>query len=136
MTRTTASLAFVLALTGLTGIAAPAQKPRISYESLSLNTRQEIYAALLAAQNRAIKEARAKYPNPDPSRPGYNASRAGDIVVKQTELQQSLMRKYVRGVVDKYNITQFTAQRIAAQGMREHWPTSASVPASGRTDGK
>ncbi len=107
---------------------------KASLESLSLDTQKKVFAALIAAQNRAVEEARAKYPNPDPSQPGYNAAKAGDIVIKQTELQQSLTRKYVRAVADKYNITQFTVQRIAAAGMREHWPTSPSVSSSGQSN--
>jgi len=83
-------------------------------ENLPIDVRKKIFYEVCEAENRAIKEAKAKYPFSGT----LNKEEAGN----RSEMHWDLMKKYRKEVWDEYNISEDQGVEIGGEGIDNHWP--------------
>ncbi|MCC6798197.1 MAG: thermonuclease family protein [Candidatus Hydrogenedentes bacterium] len=74
---------------------------------LSEASRRAVFHAIVAAEDRAMKEAMASVPNSE--------------IMKQIELERALQTKYKQAVAREYGVTDEQMREIAVEGVKNGW---------------
>lgn len=91
---------------------------------LSESKRKEIYTALVKSEDKAHKEAEAKYPM-DSSKIPFSQLKNYDFAgmgKKNVELSNKLMKKYRKELLKKYKISDEELKKISNEAFNEDWP--------------
>jgi len=82
-------------------------------KDLPLELRKKIFYEACEAENRAIREAKAKYP--------FSGTLNKEESGNRSEMTMNLMKKYRKEVWDKYNISEDQGVEIGGEGIEKHW---------------
>lgn len=102
-------------------IAQGGAQPEVKY-GLTEAKRQEVFRAVVMAQDRAELDADRISPMPDPSKPGYSQAKAKEQIEKWSQVQEALRVKYESEVAKRYGITQEQLREIRVEGHVKNWP--------------
>lgn len=76
----------------------------------------------MEAEDRATKEAEARYPTDPIANPGLRPDVIRENVVPMVELSKELSAKYRDRVRQKHGLTESEMQKIAVEGTTKDWP--------------
>jgi hypothetical protein len=93
-------------------------------DKLSEAVRREIFTAIVAAEDRANREAEKKYPVdsiniPDEKLRDYDWKSAIEKNLRESE---SLVKKYKMDIARKHKITESELEQIGLEGLERQWP--------------
>jgi len=88
---------------------------------LSEAKRKQIFSEIVKAEDRAEKEAEAKYPLSDPSRPGDSESFLRKVE-RYSALKEKLNEKYNDELAAQYGLTRQQLDEVGMEGMIKDWP--------------
>jgi hypothetical protein len=89
-----------------TRLAALSQKPEGRF-GLSEQERKKVFRRIAAAEDRATREAMARFPDSQ--------------VMKQINLESKLQEKYRAEIAGKYSLTEDQLLKISVEGVRKGW---------------
>lgn len=84
---------------------------------LTTKQRKQVFKEIVAAEDRAVKEAEHAYPIDYGDRDSLRKTRE-----KQIELRNELMDKYKKRVADKYFLSTKELKEISYEGVLSNWP--------------
>lgn len=96
-------------------------KPEVKH-GLSESKRKEIFIEIVMAQDIANSDAKRMYPLPDPAKPGYSQTKAGELIIKQAEASNTFREIYELEVAKYYGITKEQLKDISIEGIKKNWP--------------
>jgi hypothetical protein len=102
-------------------ISQPIAKPQVK-RGLSESKRQEVFRAIVAAEDRADKDAHRMYPLPDARKPGYSQAKARAQLDKQLEARNSLTKKYKAEIAKENGVAEEQLREISLEGIKKNWP--------------
>ncbi len=102
-------------------ISQPIAKPQVK-RGLSESKRQEVFRAIVAAEDRADKDAHRMYPLPDARKPGYSQAKARAQLDKQLEARNSLTNKYKAEIAKENGVAEEQLREISLEGIKKNWP--------------
>lgn len=86
----------------------------------TLDERKQIFAEIVTAEDKAQKEANAKYPT-DPS-VVTDTAKLKENVDQNAELSTNLQKQYRQEVLNKYKLTEDASKEISLEGVKANWP--------------
>jgi len=92
---------------------------------LTENERIEVFREIVRAEDRAIEESMARYPDMLPNDPGYSQAAFMRQLDRQMDEQDRLMGLYKNALADQYGITRDELAEIGREGMDKNWPMPA-----------
>ena len=95
---------------------APAVKP------LAEPTRKKIYWEGFSTEHKAMREANAKYPIPDPTKPGYSSEAVRKQAKANGEYSGKLIKQYDDKLIKDFGITRAQYNAIVEEGITKNWP--------------
>src|SRR5688572_25943221 len=107
-------------------LSLPAPKRQAS-NRLPEFTRREIFNALVRAQDRATREAEARYPT-DANKIPLEKIRTYDwkaALAANHEYEETLNTRYEKELLQKYKISQAELDAVRVEGVEQHWPLPA-----------
>jgi len=93
---------------------------------LTEEQRVAIFREMALAEDRALAEAMAKYPDLIPGTLGYSQEAFRQQLDRQTEEMDRLNEKYKEELVTKHGLTREQLDMIATEGLGKDWPFPAS----------
>jgi hypothetical protein len=87
-------------------------------------TRREIFTVLVRSEDRAMREAEAKYPT-DGSKIPIDKLRTYDwdrAFTKNADEDERLRKKYKRELIQKYRISESELEAIKKEALKQQWP--------------
>lgn len=96
------------------------KKPETKF-GLSETRRKEVWAALIRNEDRATEEAGKRYPDLDPSKPGYSRSVFLEQLGKQQQMRETVNEKYDDQSAQKFGLTRKQLHEIELEGLTKDW---------------
>lgn len=84
--------------------------------------RKTIYYELVKAEDRANREATAKYPDIDPMSPDFSPQASMEQLEKQYDYAGQIVVVYTRQVAEKHHLTDDQIKGISQEGLMKDWP--------------
>lgn len=92
---------------------------------LTESQRKEIFKDIVRAEDRAMKESMAKYPDLLPSDPGYSQDAFWEQANRQMDEQDRLTEIYKDALAEEHGLTRDELREIGLEGMNKQWPMPA-----------
>jgi hypothetical protein len=89
---------------------------------LSEKERVNVFESIVRAEDRAGREARARFPDSNPGTPGYSPVAARKQLDQQVQLQERLSHRYKAQLQRRYGLDDSVLLAIRVEARTKNWP--------------